>query len=49
VRLRFIPFALKDLAKKWLCSLPIDSISTWGDFVKVFLKKIYSIHKIALI
>jgi len=27
VRLRFIPFALKDLAKKWLYSLAVDSIS----------------------
>ena len=48
VRLRFIPFALKDLAKKWLYNLPISSISSWDDFVKVFLKKFYPIHKTAL-
>jgi len=49
VRLRFNLFSLKDLIKKWLYSLAIDSIITWKDFVKVFLKKFYPIHKIALI
>jgi len=28
VRLRFISFSLKDLAKKWLYSLAVDSITT---------------------
>ena len=42
VRLRFIPFALKDLAKKWLYNLPANSISSWDDFVKVFFKEILS-------
>jgi len=49
VRLRFIPFALKDIAKKWLHNLHVSSISSWDDFVKVFLKKFYLIHKAALI
>ena len=49
IRLRFIPFALKDIAKKWLYNLPASSISTWDEFVKVFLKKFYPIHKTALI
>ena len=40
---------LKDRAKKWLYSLAVGSISSWDDFVKVFLKKIYPIHKTALI
>jgi len=40
VILRSIPFALKDTAKKWLYSLPVGSVSSWDDFVKVFLKKI---------
>ena len=31
VRLRFIPFSLKDLAKKWLYSLAADSVITWDD------------------
>ena len=34
IRLRFIPFALKDLAKKWLYSLEVDSNTSWDDFVK---------------
>ena len=49
VRVRFTPFALKDLAKKWFYSLAVYSISTLDNFVKVFLKKFYPIHKIALI
>jgi len=48
-KLRSIPFTLKDLAKKWLYSLAVDSFSTWDDFLKVFLKKFYHIHKIAMI
>jgi len=38
VRLWFILFALKELAKKWLYSLTVGSISSWNDFLKVFLK-----------
>ena len=49
VRLRFILFPLKDTAKKCLYSLPVGSVSSWNDFVKVFLKKFYPIHKITLI
>ena len=49
VRLRFIPFALKDMAMKWLYNLPVSSILSWDNFVKVFLKKFYPIHKTALI
>ena len=49
VRLRFIPFSLKDTAKKWLYSFPVGLVSSWDDFVKVFLKKFYSIHKTTLI
>jgi len=49
IRLKFIPFALKDLAKKWLYSLAAGSITSWDGFIKVFLKKVYPIHKTALI
>jgi len=49
VKLRFVPFALKDLAKKWLYSLAKNSITSWDDFTMVFLKKFYPIHKTALI
>ena len=47
--MRFISFSLKDLTKKWLYSLEVDSVTSWDDFVKVFFKKIYPIHKITLI
>ena len=49
IRLRFVPFALKDLAKKWLYSLAANSITSWDGFIKDFLKKFYPIHKIALV
>ena len=41
VRLRFINFSLKEDAKKWLYSLPINYISTWDGFVSIFLKKYF--------
>ena len=41
VRLHFIPIALKDSAKKWMHSLPTNSISTWDGFVSVFLRKYF--------
>ena len=44
-----IPFSLKDLAKKWLYSLDIDSVTMWDDIIKAFLKKFYPIHKTSLI
>lgn len=49
IRLRFITFALKDNAKKWLYSLPNNSISTWEGFVVTFLKKYFPNHKTAKI
>lgn len=45
IRLRLINFALKDNAKKWLYSLPVNSISTWEGFVVIFLKKFFPNHK----
>jgi len=41
VRLRFIPFALKDLIKKWMYCLLENSISSWAGFVRVFLRKYF--------
>ena len=49
IRLKFVSFVLKDLAKKWLYSLVVGSITSWNGFIKVFLKKFYSIYKTALI
>ena len=37
IRLHFVPFALKNLVKKWLYSLAAESITLWDDFVKAFL------------
>ena len=48
IRLHFVPFALKNLTKKWLYSLVENSITSWDDFIKAFLKKFYPIHKTAL-
>ena len=41
IKLRLIQFALTDYAEKWLYSLPSNSIKTWEEFVKAFLKKFY--------
>ena len=49
IRSRFVSFTLKDLAKKWLYSLAVGSITSWDGFIKVFLKKFYPIHKTALV
>ena len=49
IRLGFILFAQKDNAKKWVYCLPTNSISKWDEFVKTFLKKFYSMHKMARI
>ena len=49
IRLRFVPFTLKDLTKKWLYSLAAGSITSWDGFIKVLLKKFYLIHKTALV
>lgn len=46
IRLKFIPFALNDNAKKQLYSISTNSISK-DKFVKAFLKKFLSIHKTA--
>ena len=40
VRLCFVPFAFKDLAKELLYSLAVDYITSSHDFIKVILKKI---------
>ena len=39
------PFVLKNNAKRWLYILPTNSISKWDEFVKIFLKKFYLMHK----
>ena len=49
IRFRFVPFALKNLAKKYLYSLAAGSITSQNGFIKVSLKKFYPIHKTALV
>lgn len=39
IKLRLIPFALLESAKRWLNSLPKHSIRSWDEFVTAFLKK----------
>ena len=42
IKLCFVPFSLKDLAKNWLYSLEAGSISSWDNFIKAFLKEVLS-------
>jgi len=49
IGLRFIPFALKDLAKKMASQFSCWFYHIMGWFRQDFLKKFYSIYKIALI
>ena len=49
VKLKFIPFSLRDNIKKWPYSLTTNSIATWAEFVAVFLKKFFPMHKTARI
>ena len=41
VQFKFVPFALKDQAKKWMYSLPANSITNKDGFVQVFLLKYF--------
>jgi len=36
VRMKLIPFALKDAAKRWIDGLTPNFVSTQDDFVKLF-------------
>ena len=45
--LRLFPFSLKDKAKHWLNSEPLDSVTTWDDLVHKFLSKFFPPTKMA--
>lgn len=45
VRVKFIPFALKDDAKRWMYSLNVGSISSWDSFVNIFHKRYFPSSK----
>jgi len=41
VRMKLIPFVLKDSAKCWMYSLAANFVTSWNDFVKLFLRKYF--------
>ena len=41
VRMKLIPFALRDSAKRWMYGLTANSVTSWDDFVKLFLRKYF--------
>ena len=41
VRMKLIPFALKDFAKHWMYGLAANSISSWNDFIRLILRKYF--------
>ncbi|XP_026445241.1 uncharacterized protein LOC113345782 [Papaver somniferum] len=45
VKLKLFPFSLKEKAKTWLHSLRPNTIRTWNEMTREFLKKFFSIHK----
>ncbi|WCJ31676.1 hypothetical protein M5689_013148 [Euphorbia peplus] len=45
IRLRLFPFTLKDKAKSWLNSLPLNSITTWEALARAFLAKYFPLAK----
>jgi len=49
IKLRFIPFSLRDNAKKWLYSMATNSIITWAKFIAIFQKKFFPMHKTTMI
>ena len=42
VRMKLNPFALKDFGKCWMYGLAARSVTSWDDFVKLFLRKYFS-------
>ena len=48
MKLRAFPFALKDLAREWLYSLPPGSINTWDEIATLFLQKYFPESKASL-
>lgn len=39
IKFYFIMFAIKDNAKKWLHNMPTNSITSWDEFITMFLKE----------
>jgi len=47
VQMKLIPFTSKDSAKHWMYGLAARSVTSWDDFVKLFLRKYFTNAKIA--
>ena len=47
IRLRLFPFSLKDKAKHWLISEPLDSITSWDDLSNKFMARFFPPAKAA--
>jgi len=47
IRLRLLPFSLRDKARVWLHSLPSGYITTWVELTKAFLAKFFPPSKTA--
>ncbi|XP_026443715.1 uncharacterized protein LOC113343807 isoform X2 [Papaver somniferum] len=45
VKLKLFPFSLKEKAKTWLHSLRPNTIRTWNEMTREFMKKFFPIHK----
>ena len=45
--LRLFPFSLKEKAKLWLISEPLDSITSWDDLLNKFLARFFPLEKAA--
>ena len=41
VQVKLISFALKDSPKRWMCGLAANSVTSWNDFVRLFLRKYF--------
>ena len=41
VRMKLIPFVLKDSAKCWMYGFAVNSVTSWNDFVRLFLRKYF--------
>ena len=41
LRMKLIPFALKDSAERWMYDLAANSITSWNNFVRLFLRKYF--------
>jgi len=41
VRMKLIPFTLKDSAKRWMYGFATNSVTSWNDFVRVCLRQYF--------